>query len=127
MLLVAETANNTLLDVWGYGGGSHQRWTLVSLGGGLYRLQGVGSGRSINVTGNSGENDATVVLYDYNGGRNSKFYFSSPALRLLQYDLCKLRKSGRCCRHRAGRKDTAMETNRVNQSTMAVRCSIKQS
>lgn len=73
------TANNTELDVWGYGGGSHQRWTLVSLGGGLYRLQGVGSGRSINVSGNNGENDANVVLYDYNGGGNSKFYFSSPS------------------------------------------------
>lgn len=73
------TTNNTALDVWGYGGGNHQRWTLVSLGSGLYRLQGVGSGLSINVAGNSGDNNAPVVLWDYNGGGNSKFYFSSPS------------------------------------------------
>lgn len=71
--------NNAGLNTWGYNGGNNQRWTVASLGGGIYRLTGVASGRSLNVSGNSGENDANVVLYDYQGAGNSKIYFSSSA------------------------------------------------
>ncbi len=73
------TGNNAGLNCWGYNGGANQRWTLSSLGGGLYRLTGVASGRSLNVSGNSGERDANIILYDYQGAGSSKIYFSSPA------------------------------------------------
>ena len=50
-----------------------QQWTLASLGGGLYTITGVQSGRVLDITGGYGAPE----LYHFNGGNNQQFIFTT--------------------------------------------------
>jgi hypothetical protein len=49
----AQTAEAAKVDQWSYGGGGHQQWRVVSVGGGDYKLVNVGSGKVLAVPSTS--------------------------------------------------------------------------
>lgn len=69
------TENNTKLNASEYEGDSGQLWTLSNINGGIYKLIGSNNKKSINVSGDSGDDDANIILWDYNDGGNEKIYF----------------------------------------------------
>jgi alpha-L-fucosidase len=71
--------DNTALDVSAYNNSDSQHWTLTGIGGGIYKLIGAGSGKFVNVSGNSGDDNAPIILWDYNNAANELVYLSSPA------------------------------------------------
>ncbi len=76
-LTAAGTSNNTALETATYTGSDNQQWVVTGLGEGLYKIIGVGSKRSLNITGNSGDSDAPIILWDFKDEGNEKVYFSS--------------------------------------------------
>jgi len=73
------TANGSLVEQWGYNGGSNQLWAVTSLGGGQYSITGVQSGRVLDVTGASLSNGAAIEIWDSNGGNNQKWIITPSA------------------------------------------------
>lgn len=73
------TANLSTLNVSTYTGSNSQRWTVTSLGNGNFKLIGVASGRSIDVSGASTTDGASIILWDYQNSSNQTIYFTSPA------------------------------------------------
>lgn len=67
----AAVANGTPLIQWPYNGGAdNQRWNVLPLGNGQFRVTGVASGRSIDISGGSTANGATALLWDVTGANN---------------------------------------------------------
>jgi endoglucanase len=71
------TADGSLLQLWTYGGASNEQWTPVSLGNGLYKFVGVGSGRCLDVPGASTANGVQLQIYDCNGTAAQSFRLSA--------------------------------------------------
>ena len=69
----ANTADGANVQVWTYGGGNNQKFTVTSLGGGQYSIRPVHSAKSIDVAGNSTADGANVHQWAYGGGNNQKF------------------------------------------------------
>jgi endoglucanase len=61
------TGDGSPMQLWTYGGGSNEQWMPVSLGNGLYKFVGVGSGRCLDVPGASTSNGVQLDIYDCNG------------------------------------------------------------
>ena len=66
------TGNGSLIQTWTYGGANAQ-WMPVSLGNGLYKIVGVGSGRCLDVPGASTANGVQLQIYDCNGTTAQSF------------------------------------------------------
>jgi endoglucanase len=66
------TGNGSLIQTWTYGGANAQ-WMPVSLGNGLYKIVGVGSGRCLDVPGASTANGVQLQIYDCNGTSAQSF------------------------------------------------------
>ena len=61
------TTNNSLIQLWQFGGGTNQQWQPVSLGNGMFKFVGRGSGRCLDVPGASTANGAHLQIFDCNG------------------------------------------------------------
>src|SRR5262249_20847804 len=61
------TTNNSLIQLWQYGGGTNQQWQPVSLGNGMFKFVGRGSGRCLDVPGASTANGVHLQIFDCNG------------------------------------------------------------
>jgi endoglucanase len=67
------TGDGSLMQLWTYGGGANEQWMPVSLGNGLYKFVGVGSGRCLDVPGASTANGVQLDIYDCNGTAAQSF------------------------------------------------------
>ena len=61
------TTNNSLIQLWQYGGGTNQQWQPVSLGNGMFKFVGRGSGRCLDVPSASTANGVRLQIFDCNG------------------------------------------------------------
>jgi hypothetical protein len=61
------TTNNSLIQLWQFGGGTNQQWQPVSLGNGMFKFVGRGSGRCLDVPGASTANGVRLQIFDCNG------------------------------------------------------------
>jgi aryl-phospho-beta-D-glucosidase BglC (GH1 family) len=71
-----DTANGSVLQTWTYGG-TNAQWMPVSLGNGLYKIVGVGSGRCLDVPGASTANGVQLQIYDCNGTTAQSFMLNA--------------------------------------------------
>jgi endoglucanase len=71
------TANGTQIHQWTYGGGNHQRWTLLNRGNNQFSIIGVHSGRAIEVSNWGAANGTKVQLWDWLNGSNQKYTFTA--------------------------------------------------
>lgn len=67
------TGNGTQVHQWSYHGGNNQRWTLTHLGNNQYRIQGVQSGRVLDVSGASTADGAAIILWDWANANEQKW------------------------------------------------------
>ncbi|MEU4400926.1 RICIN domain-containing protein [Micromonospora orduensis] len=58
---------------WADNGGLHQKWSIVSVGDGYYRIVNRRSGRSLDVSGNSTADGADVIQWTYTGSANQQW------------------------------------------------------
>ena len=61
------TTNNSLIQLWQFGGGTNQQWQPVSLGNGLFKFVGRGSSRCLDVPAASTANGVQLQIFDCNG------------------------------------------------------------
>jgi hypothetical protein len=61
------TTNGSLIQLWQFGGGTNQQWQPVSLGNGMFKFVGRGSGRCLDVPGASTANGVHLQIFDCNG------------------------------------------------------------
>ena len=66
-------ADGTDAVQWGWNGGDDQKWDLVHLGNGQYKLTGVASGKLLEVAGASGNNGAAVQIWSSNNHNCQKW------------------------------------------------------
>jgi endoglucanase len=71
------TGDGSLIQLWTYGGGSNEQWMPVALGGNLYKIVGVGSGRCLDIPGASTANGVQLQIYDCNGTEAQSFYLNA--------------------------------------------------
>ncbi|RKY46076.1 MAG: hypothetical protein DRP91_09385 [Candidatus Neomarinimicrobiota bacterium] len=81
-----DVANGSLDDganvlQWNYHGADNQRWRIISVGDGYYRIECKASGKVLDVASGSADDGANVLQWSSNGGANQKFRFDpiSPA------------------------------------------------
>ena len=67
------TGNGTQVHQWSYHGGNNQRWTITHLGNSQYRIQGVQSGRVLDVSGASTADGAPIILWDWANANEQKW------------------------------------------------------
>jgi hypothetical protein len=60
-----------------YTGGTNQRWTLTHLGGNVYQIIGVASGRALQVASTSTANGVNVDIRAYSGAANQRWTISA--------------------------------------------------
>ncbi len=72
------TSNGSLMQLWSYGGNSNEEFEPVSLGGGYYEFQGLGSGLCLDVPGNSTSNSVQLDIYTCNGTTAQAFKLVTP-------------------------------------------------
>jgi hypothetical protein len=65
--------DGTKIVQWNYHAGTNQRWELVDVGGGYYKIKNVKSGKVLDVTGGSTAEGALVVQWTDNGGQNQQW------------------------------------------------------
>ena len=61
------------VELWQKNNGNNQKFTITGLGGGLYKISNVATGRVFDVTGASTKAGANVEMYKWNGGNNQKW------------------------------------------------------
>ena len=66
-------ANGADIQQWDYLGGTNQKWTLESVGGGYYKIVAQHSGKVLDVRGVSTANGADIQQWDYLGGTNQQW------------------------------------------------------
>jgi Ricin-type beta-trefoil lectin domain-like len=71
------TTNGTQIQQWSYVGSASQRWMVSNTGGGIYKIIGVQSGKSLDIDYSSGgtANDTKVQLWDSWNGLSQRFTF----------------------------------------------------
>jgi hypothetical protein len=68
-----STTDGAKISQWDYSGGKNQRWQLVDVGGGYYKIKNLKSGKVLEVTGGSTTNGALVAQWTDNGGTNQQW------------------------------------------------------
>ncbi|MEQ8818839.1 MAG: RICIN domain-containing protein [Sumerlaeia bacterium] len=68
-----STANGANVEQWSNTGSDFQKWDVVEVSGGYYRITNVGSGKSLDVSAVSTANGANVQQWDYVGGGNQEW------------------------------------------------------
>ncbi len=66
----SSIADGSQIIQWPYGGGSNQKWQLVSLGGGDFWLRAVHSSKALVIQSASTANGGLAVQWGYSGGNN---------------------------------------------------------
>jgi hypothetical protein len=65
-----STSDGAAIIQWPYGGGPHEKWTLVDLGGSCYRIMSVKSGKAAVIQSASTANGAKLIQWSYSSGGN---------------------------------------------------------
>ena len=71
----ASADNGATLQQWGRSGGTNQRWSVRSVGAGLYKITGAGSGKCVDVSGASPDDGTHLQQWDCSGNANQSFRF----------------------------------------------------
>ncbi|MNY73813.1 Extracellular exo-alpha-L-arabinofuranosidase precursor [compost metagenome] len=66
------TANGSNVQLWSYGGGSNQKWSIVKVGS-AYKLIASNSGKALDVAAAGTENGTNVQIWDDNGSNAQKW------------------------------------------------------
>ena len=75
----AGTTNGTNVQIWTYGGGANQKWTISATSGGYYRLTPThATSMALDVNGASSTDGANVQIWTYGGGNNQQWIFQAP-------------------------------------------------
>jgi hypothetical protein len=73
-----STADNALIQLWGYSGGANQQWTPVSEGSGYYHFVNVNSGKCLDVPSASTADSVQLGQYTCNGTAAQSFSLGTP-------------------------------------------------
>lgn len=73
-----STANSVPTQQQTYTGASSQQWAVSSIGGGAYKIIGVGSGKSLDVSGESKANGALIAIYPYGSTKANQQWVIEP-------------------------------------------------
>ena len=73
-----STADNGLVQLWAYGGGTNQQWTPISEGGGYYHFVNVNSGKCLDTPSASTADSVQLVQYTCNGTGAQSFSLGTP-------------------------------------------------
>jgi hypothetical protein len=71
------TGDGSNVNQFTYNGGNNQRWTLTHLGGNVYRIAGVASGRALETASTSTANGVNVDIRAYTGAANQRWTISA--------------------------------------------------
>ena len=73
-----STGYNTELQLWDYNGSNHQKWQLVNMNDGSYRLNPKHESQVVmDVTGANSNDGSPLQLYGIHNGDNQRFMFAS--------------------------------------------------
>lgn len=68
-----STADGALIQQWGYGGQSNQKFKVTAIGGGYYQIMAMNSNKAVEVQGASTANLASIDQLTYSGATNQQW------------------------------------------------------
>ncbi len=71
-----STANGAPLDLWDWVNANDQRWIVVPVGKGAFKLTALSSGKVADVNGGSIADGATIIQWPYSGSDNQQWLIS---------------------------------------------------
>lgn len=69
----ASRKNNANVDLWKKNGGNNQKFAITALGGGVYKISNMVTGRVLDVSKGSTKPGANIIMYKWKGSDNQKW------------------------------------------------------
>ncbi len=72
----SSTANGAQIQLWDWLNANNQKWTVIPVGNGSFKLTAVHSGKVADVSGGSTANGAKIIQWPYGGATNQQWSIS---------------------------------------------------